>query len=84
MFLPVTAGSFLIEVVKEFDTIIATEPINLLLDAIIVIISGIVTFLAVKFIFKLIKKGKLHYFAYYCFAIALIGIIICVCTGYGF
>lgn len=84
MFLPVTAGSFLIEVVKEFDTIIATEPINLLLDAIVVIISGIVTFLAVKFIFKLIKKGKLHYFAYYCFAIALIGIIICLCTSYGF
>ena len=84
MFLPVTAGSFLIEVVKEFDTIIATNPIDLLLDAVVVIISGIVTFLSVKFIFKLIKKGKLHYFAYYCFAIALIGIIVCLCMRYGF
>jgi len=84
MFLPVTAGSFLIEVIKNFDTIVSTDPINLATDLVVVIISGIVTFLAVKFIFKLIKKGKLHYFAYYCFAIALIGIIICLCTRYGF
>lgn len=84
MFLPVTAGSFLIEVIKDFDTIITSQPMDLLSDFIAVIISGIVTYFSVKYLFKIIKKGKLYYFAYYCFAIAIIGIIVCLCLNYGF
>ena len=84
MFLPVTAGSFLIEVIKDFDTISTSQPMDLLSDFIAVIISGIVTYFSVKYLFKIIKKGKLYYFAYYCFAIAIIGIIVCLCLNYGF
>lgn len=84
MFLPVTAGSFLIEVISEFDAIKSYDMPTLFTDIIAVIISGITTFLAVKYLFKIIKKGKLHYFAYYCFAVALIGIIVCLCLHYGF
>lgn len=84
MFLPVTAGSFLVEIIKDFDIITQTQPLDLLSDAIAVIISGIVTYLSVKYLFKLIKKGKLYYFAYYCFAVSVIGIILCLCFRYGF
>ena len=84
MFLPVTAGSFLLEVVKDFDSINFNEPLILLSDLFCVIIAGLTTFFAVKYLFKLIKKGKLHYFAYYCFAVALIGIITCLILNYGF
>ncbi len=84
MFLPVTAGSFLVEIIKEFDAIAASEPLDLLGDAIAVTLSGIVTYLAVKYLFNIIKKGKLHYFAYYCFAVSVIGIAVLLIVGYGF
>lgn len=84
MFLPVTAGSFLLEVIGDFEAISFNEPLVLLSDLACVIIAGLTTFFAVKYLFKIIKKGKLYYFAYYCFAIALIGIITCLICNYGF
>ena len=59
MFLPVTAGSFLLEIVKDFDSINFNEPLVLLSDLFCVIIAGLTTFFAVKYLFKLIKKGKI-------------------------
>ena len=84
MFLPVTAGSFLVEIIKNYNEIIATPTLDLLSDVIAVIIAGFVTYFSVKYLFKIIKKGKLYYFAYYCFAISIIGIIVCLCLHYGF
>lgn len=84
MFLPVTAGSFLVEIIKEFDAISASDPLDLLSDSIAVILSGIVTYFSVKYLFNIIKKGKLHYFAYYCFALSIIGIAVLLIVGYGF
>ena len=84
MFLPVTAGSFLVEVIKNFNNIISTPSMDLLSDAIAVIIAGFVTYFSVKYLFKIIKKGKLYYFAYYCFAVSVIGLIVCFCLHYGY
>ena len=84
MFLPVTAGSFLVEVIKNFNNIISTPSMDLLSDAIAVIIAGFVTYFSVKYLFKIIKKGKLYYFAYYCFAVRVIGLIVCFCLHYGY
>ena len=84
MFLPVTAGSFLVEVIKNFNNIISTPSMYLLSDAIAVIIAGFVTYFSVKYLFKIIKKGKLYYFAYYCFAVSVIGLIVCFCLHYGY
>lgn len=84
MFLPVTAGSFLLELISDFESIDFGNTNALLMDICCIVIAGITTFLAVKYLFKLIKKGKLYYFAYYCFAIALIGIITLLILNYGF
>lgn len=86
MFLPVTAGSFLVEIIKNRHEIIQeySNISNLLIDLTTIIIAGIITFLSVKYLFKIIKKGKLHYFAYYCFALGIIGIITCLILHYGF
>lgn len=84
MFLPVTAGSFLVEIIKNFNNIISTPSMDLLSDAIAVIIAGFVTYFSVKYLFKIIKKGKLYYFAYYCFAVSVIGLIVCFCLHYGY
>ena len=84
MFLPVTAGSFLLELISDWDQIVQYKTFDLISDIIAVIIAGIVTFLSVKYLFKIIKKGKLHYFAFYCFAVGIIGIITCLCLRYGF
>ena len=84
MFLPVTAGSFLLELIGDFEAISFNEPLVLLSDLACVIIAGLTTLFAVKYLFKIIKKGKLYYFAYYCFAVSLIGIITCLICNYGF
>ena len=86
MFLPVTAVSFLVEIIKNRHEIIQeySNISNLLIDLTTIIIAGIITFLSVKYLFKIIKKGKLHYFAYYCFALGIIGIITCLILHYGF
>lgn len=78
LFLPVTLGSFLWEIIRNYQTIAALSHYDLLADAISVVIAGIMTYLAIALLFKLIKKGKLHYFAYYCFGVAVIGSIISI------
>lgn len=84
MFLIVSGGSFLLDMIKNYDLVFNAPLPVLATDSLAVIISGITTYLAVKYIFIVIKKGKLHYFAYYCFLVAIIGIITCLCIGYGF
>lgn len=84
LFLPITAGSFLVEVITGFDEIMAYQTFDLISDIIAVIVAGIFTFLSVKYLFKIIKKGKLHYFAFYCFLVGIVGIITCLSIRYGF
>lgn len=38
-------------------------------------VSALVGYLCIKFLIKLIKNNKLHYFAYYCFAVGIIVVI---------
>ena len=84
MFLPVTAGSFLIDVIKERELIFSQTWDIILGDVVAIIIAGFVTYFAVKYLLKIIKKGKLWYFSIYCFAAGIIGIIVCLCCHYGF
>ncbi len=84
MFLPVTAGSFLIDVIKERELIFSQTWDIILGDVIAIIIAGFVTYFAVKYLLKIIKKGKLWYFSIYCFAVGISGIIVCLCCHYGF
>lgn len=74
MFIPVSLGSFLLEMIDVVQgEIVFSDPIYYYIIGIIV--AGITTFLALKAIFGIIKKGKLHYFAFYCFLVGVVGLI---------
>ncbi|HDL65149.1 MAG TPA: undecaprenyl-diphosphate phosphatase [Proteobacteria bacterium] len=71
---PVILGAGVMELGKMMDTVpSAMEIVTLLAGAAASAISG---YLAIRFLLNVINKGKLHYFAYYCWLVALIVIII--------
>lgn len=75
LFIPVTLGTGLLEVVDIIKGDLVLSSNDILLYIVGIIISGLVTYIALSLLLKIIKKGKLHYFAYYCFVIGLAVII---------
>lgn len=72
--IPVILGAGVLEFGKMMETAPeAAEIVTLLLGAAASAISG---YLAIRFLLNVIKKGNLHYFAYYCWLVALIVIIL--------
>ena len=72
--IPVILGAGLMEFRETASTGLAwTEGISLAAGGLAAAISG---YLAIRFLLNVIKKGRLHYFAYYCWLVALI-VIIC-------
>jgi len=82
MFLPITLGSFIWELIGFKDNMVNLSSSSIISDLIAVIISGVTTYIAIYFLLKLIKKGKLYYFSYYCLLIALLGSVFCLITNY--
>lgn len=82
MFLPITLGSFIWELIGFKDNVVNLSSPSIISDLIAVIISGITTYIAIHFLLKIIKKGKLYYFSYYCLLVALFGTIFCLITNY--
>lgn len=70
MFLPIALGGGILSLTE-----LNSQKNDLTLYLIASISSGVFTFLALKFILKIIKKGKLHYFSFYCFIIGTAVII---------
>lgn len=79
LFIPVTLGTGLLEVVDIIKGDLVLSSNDILLYIVGIIVSGLVTYIALSLLLKIIKKGKLHYFAYYCFAIGLAVIIWQLC-----
>lgn len=79
LFIPVTIGTGLLEVVDIIKGDLVLSSNDILLYIVGIIISGLVTYIALSLLLKIIKKGKLHYFAYYCFAVGLAVIIWQLC-----
>lgn len=74
--IPVILGAGVLEFGKMMETAPeAGEIVTLLLGAAASAISG---YLAIRFLLNVIRKGKLHYFAYYCWLVALIVIILSI------
>lgn len=72
MFIPISAGSFLMEV---YDLIKNPSDFNSSLSIpyiVGIIVSGLVTYFALKLLLKVIKKGKLWYFSIYLFILGII------------
>jgi undecaprenyl-diphosphatase len=66
--IPVILGAGILEFSKMMEAMPeSAEIITLLLGAASSAVSG---YLAIRFLLNVIKKGKLHYFAYYCWLVA--------------
>ncbi|PCJ64956.1 MAG: UDP-diphosphatase [Bacteroidetes bacterium] len=78
MVLPLIFGAMAKEFKDYFDLSVAEQASALILDS--TILAGFVAalvagYFACKWMIEIVKKSKLSYFAYYCWAVGLIGII---------
>ncbi|MFH1038502.1 MAG: undecaprenyl-diphosphate phosphatase [PVC group bacterium] len=74
--IPVILGAGLLEIGGMVTNgVTLSEVVSLLAGSAAAAVSG---YLAIRFLLKIIQKGKLHYFAYYCWLAALVVIILSV------
>lgn len=76
LFVPIALGTGLMEITEILTGKLVLSEQEIVLYLIGVIISFVVTYFSLKVLLKIIKKGKLFYFAYYCFAIGLLIILL--------
>ncbi len=72
MVLPVLAGAMLLETVELFNIGEPIEITNLFLGFVTSFITG---YFALSYLIILLKREKLHYFAYYCWTVALVSLL---------
>ena len=68
--LPAVAGPTLLELLKIKS--LSINYAHLMVGVLVAFISG---YIAIKFLLKLVREYKLHYFAYYCVLVGLIGLL---------
>ncbi len=73
MSVPVIVGATGIEAVELFQIGFTTALLPILIGTAIAFASGI---LAIKIVLDFVRRGNLHYFAYYCFAIGTAGLLL--------
>lgn len=76
LFIPIALGTGLIEIAEIITGKLILSEQEIVLYLIGIIISFIVTYFSLKFLLKIIKKGKLYYFAYYCFIVGLLVLLL--------
>lgn len=72
MLLPVVLGATLLKTLEMLEGGITIGVLPLVIGTLVAYISGV---LAIKWMIDFVKRGKLQYFAYYCFLIGTIGLI---------
>ena len=73
MLLPVVLGAVLIQSLELLEEPAAIEWMPLIVGTLVAYTSGIA---AIKIVLDFVRKGKLQYFAYYCFAAGALGLIL--------
>jgi len=73
MVLPVIIGAAILKFGEAFGSEATTAALPLLIGTVVAYLSGIV---AIKIVIAFIRKGNLSWFAYYCFAIGALGLIL--------
>jgi len=73
MLLPVVLGAVLIQSLELLEEPAAIEWMPLIVGTLVAYTSGIA---AIKIVLDFVRKGKLQYFAYYCFAAGTLGLIL--------
>lgn len=76
MFIPVALGSGLLEIIDVFKGELIIESSLLVPYLVGITLSGLVTYISLKFLLQIIKKGKMWYFSFYCFFAGIAVIII--------
>lgn len=71
LFIPAALGAFLLELTTVSE--VPNMVIPIIIGAIAAFISG---YGALVFLFKLLSRGNIHYFSWYCWAVAIIGLIL--------
>lgn len=72
MSLPVIVGATGIQVIRLFDVGMTTTIIPMLVGMIVAFASGVV---AIKIVLDFVRRGNLQYFAYYCYAVGILGLL---------
>jgi undecaprenyl-diphosphatase len=72
MLLPVVLGATLLKTLEMLEGGITIGLLPLVVGTLVAYLSGV---LAIKWMIDFVKRGKLQYFAYYCFLIGTIGLI---------
>ncbi|MCH5172083.1 MAG: undecaprenyl-diphosphate phosphatase [Erysipelotrichales bacterium] len=75
LFIPVALGTGLLEIIELCTGKLVLTEQEIILNVIGAVISMIVTYLSLKLLLKIIKKGKLYYFSFYCL---IVGILILI------
>lgn len=76
LFIPISVGAFVMKL-DNLGNVFASDGVLLAISFLVAFIS---TYLALKFIFSLIRQGKFIYFAYYSIVIGLFAIIYSIIT----
>jgi undecaprenyl-diphosphatase len=74
LFIPAVIGAALAEGVKEWNSLTVTT-LDLPTLFLGMLVTSLVSYFFLKLLFKVIVKGKFHWFAYYCWALGLLVII---------
>jgi undecaprenyl-diphosphatase len=72
MLLPVILGATLLKTLELLEADVAVDWVPLLIGTLVAYASGV---WAIKVVIDFVKRGKLQYFAYYCYAVGTFGLI---------
>lgn len=72
MLLPVVLGATLLKTLDMLETGITTDMVSVLLGTLVAYVSGIV---AIRAVVLLVQRQSLQYFAFYCFAVGILGLV---------
>ncbi len=73
MLFPVVIGATLIKSFELFEIGVSVGLVPLILGTVVAYASGI---LAIKLVLDFVSRGNLHYFAFYCYGVGILGLII--------
>lgn len=73
MLLPVVLGATLLKTLEMFETGMTVGAVPLALGTLVAYVSGI---FAIRAVVILVQKRSLQYFAYYCFAVGILGLLL--------
>ncbi|MEL6770209.1 MAG: undecaprenyl-diphosphate phosphatase [Bacteroidota bacterium] len=72
MLLPVILGATLLKTLELLETGATVDWVPLLVGTVVAYVSGV---WAIKVVIDFVKRGKLQYFAYYCYTVGIFGLV---------